>query len=354
MKHVAFRVSGMAVGLLLFVGCTLAGGGSTEPNPSRTTSSSSSSSSSSAPSDPTENVEQLSDVERIDDAVRTIHQDAFAVVSEEKWTQQIERAAADFANSQGDERAMVLGRLVGLLDTHTNFFGPPEPMYGVWLYRFTDGLYVVTARDDSLVGARLVAINGTPARRVERLVQATVPGDNASAHLNAAYLTAYLDRLHGLGIVNDPERPRFTFELSNGKRRTVDPVQISVEAMGTLGVLGAAAGDFTEAVRRRDEPIWWRTDRESRSFVLSVNDYVDPSAAIAALFSGIKSRRVDRLVIDMRYLRGGDFTPFSRCCPPQMTLASSGAVGRSSWSAARTNPRRRCWPTTSTPRPAPP
>ena len=96
-------------------------------------------------------------------------------------------------------------------------------------------------------------------------MQATIPGDNPSADLNAAYLTAYVDHLHGLGIVTDVDHPQFSFALSDGGQRTVDLGTSTLEAMGTLGILGSAAGDFTEAVRRRDEAIWWRTDRDSGS-----------------------------------------------------------------------------------------
>ena len=79
--------------------------------------------------------------------------------------------------------------------------------------------------------------------------------------------------------------------------------------MGTLGILGSAAGDFTEAVRRRDEAIWWRTDRDSGSFLVSVNDYVSPSEAVEAMEAELDSGHADRVVIDLRYLRGGDPTP---------------------------------------------
>lgn len=294
MKRKQLLVSAVALAIATTGACTPAdSGGAARPVHNATT----------APAELPE------DVRLMDDAVRNIHADAFAVVPERVWAKRVEAAAASFPSADQDQRAMLLAGLAGLLDTHTQFFGPPELMYDAWFYRFADGMYVVAARDESLVGARLVSVDGVSATRVEKLVDATTPGDNASADLNAAYLTAYVDHLHGLGIVKDVANPGFSFELAGGARRTVDLDTVPLEAMGTLGVLGSAAGDFTEAVRRRDEALWWRTDRASRSFLVSVNDYVDPTPAIDAMEAALDSGRADRVVIDMRYLRGGDPSP---------------------------------------------
>jgi len=248
------------------------------------------------------------DVQMMDDAVRNQHADPFAVVPEAVWSKKVEAVAQAFPTADKDHRAMLLGQLAGLLDTHTQFFGPPELMYDVWFYRFADGMYVVAARDHTLVGARLISIGRTSAKDVEKLMQPVIPGDNPSARLNAAYLTAYVDHLHGLGIVADPSKPRFTFALASGRQRTVD-LSSSTSFPESAGILGSTAGGFTQALRHRGQALWWRTDRASRSFVLSVNDYQDPSQAIAAMKKALDSRHADRVVVDLRYLRGGDPTP---------------------------------------------
>lgn len=246
------------------------------------------------------------DVQLVDDAVRSQHADPFAVVPEDVWSAKVEAVARAFPTVDKDHQAMLLGQLAGLLDTHTQFFGPPELMYDVWFYSFADGMYVVAARDRTLVGARLISIGQTSAKDVEKLMRPVIPGDNPSARLNAAYLTAYVDHLHGLGIVKDPSKPRFTFALANGRHRTVN-LTSSSSFGDDLGILGSAAGAFTEAVRRRGEGIWWRTDRPSRSFLLSVSDWLDPSPAITALKDALDSGSADRVVLDLRYLRGGDW-----------------------------------------------
>lgn len=244
--------------------------------------------------------------------VRSAYPDPWAVVPEHVWNAEVDTVARAYPSAGQDARGMLLGRLVGLLDTHTQFFKDPEEMYDVWIYRFFDGSYVVAARDESLVGARLVSISGKPIAKVERALARTIPADNRSAILNGAYLTAYVDHLHGLGVVRDVSDPAFEFELPGGRRRTVDlGTSPAGDFLNDLGLTtgGAAEGDFTEAVRRRAEPLWWRTDRSSRTFLLSVNDFVDAATATKALDAALDSGRADRVVVDMRYLRGGDWTP---------------------------------------------
>jgi hypothetical protein len=252
------------------------------------------------------------DVKVVDDMVRTAYPDPCAVVPEPVWNAEVEAVARAYPSAGQDERGMLLGRLMGLLDTHTQFFKEPEEMYDVWIYRFSDGSYVVAARDEALVGARLVSIAGTPIAKVERALARTIPADNRSAVLNGAYLTAYVDHLHGLGIVRNVSHPAFELELPGGTRRTVDlGTSPAGEFLTDLGLTtgGAAEGDFTEAVRRRAEPLWWRTDRSSRTFLLSVNGYVDTTAATKAMDAALDSGRADRVVVDLRYLRGGDWVP---------------------------------------------
>ena len=78
-----------------------------------------------------------------------------------------------------DELLVGVLRLIALLgprNGHTGLF-PGDPahtrelhLYPLRLYDFADGLYVVDAADASLVGSRLVAIDGTPVAKVFDLV----------------------------------------------------------------------------------------------------------------------------------------------------------------------------------------
>ena len=67
-------------------------------------------------------------------------------------------------------------------------------------------------------------------------------------------------------------------------------------------------GDETEAVRRRGEPVWTRLDEASRTFLLSYNDYTPTglAPALKAMQAAFDDGLADRVVLDMRYLQGGN------------------------------------------------
>ena len=251
----------------------------------------------------------IGDLELIDTTLRTMHNDPFAVVPEAVWSARIDQLEQSFPTMSHDQRIVGFGSLVGLLDTHTQFFSPRQRTYEVWLYEFSDGWFVVAAKDASLVGAQLVSINGTSAADVAAAVYPLIPADNESAERNGAYLMADVAYLHGLGIVDDPAKPAFRFVRPDGSASTIDlPSSLDDDFYGQLHLLGSMAGDDNEAVRRRGEPIWSRVDEPSTSFLLSLNDYTSTgrSEAIAAMTAALDAGTVDRVVVDMRYLRGGN------------------------------------------------
>jgi hypothetical protein len=255
----------------------------------------------------------VSDLELIDTSVRKLHADPFAVVPEAEWSARVAELQESFPTLSNDERIVGMASLAGLLDTHTQYFGPDQRLYDVWLYRFAEGLSVIGAKDPSLIGARLIAINGVAAADVEARIRPLLPADNESAELNGMYLVSYVDYLHGLGIVDDTANAAFTFALPDGSERTVDlstsDADDFFEAQHALGSLG---GDENEAVRRRSEPIWSRIDTPTKAFLLSLNDYTftGRDEAIAQMTAALDDGAVDHVVVDMRYLRGGDGSQF--------------------------------------------
>ena len=253
----------------------------------------------------------VGDLEQIDQAARELHPDLFAVVSEDVWSAKVSELEQAFPTLSDDERIVGMASLVGLLDTHTGFFGLDQRLYGVLLNRFSDGLFVVAANDPNLVGARLVSINGIAAAEVETRIRTLIPSDNESGKLDGIYIMAFVDYLHGLGIVDDPERPGFTFLLADGSERTVDLGSSDLDDfIERQHILGDLVGDQNEAVKRRNEPIWTRIDAPTKSFLLSLNAFTSTGVneVLAAMTAALDDGTADHVVVDMRYLRGGNFT----------------------------------------------
>jgi len=213
------------------------------------------------------------------------------------------------ADASPDEQLVLLASLVGLLDTHT-FLDTPTPThkYALVLYGFDEGWFVIRAEDPSLVGSRLVSINGVPAVDVFDRLAPLVPHDNPTAQLSGVeWLISSVEHLHGAGIVSDTETPQFVLESADGHQVTVDPEVMNTTAWEqNFRITGNLVGADPEAVGRREQQIWTRLYPEERTFLVAVNDYGDMTDATAEMQAALENGDADRVVLDMRYLRGGN------------------------------------------------
>ncbi len=175
--------------------------------------------------------------------------------------------------------------------------------------RFRKVWFVVAARDETLVGSRLVSIGGTPVDEVESALRPLVPADNESGELlGLEDQMSTVEFLHGLGFVDDTSKPGFVFEKPDGARITVDLEPEAVDSEWNQSLPGYLMGDAPEAVARRREPVWTRLDEPTKTFVLSYNDYTenDLQPALAEMDAALDDGTAERVVVDMRYLRGGN------------------------------------------------
>jgi hypothetical protein len=260
----------------------------------------------------------VADLALLDSQVRALHPNPFAIHPEAEWVARLNDLKRTLPSATPDEQIVQLASLVGLLDSHSSFDGLTKPdgplafrFYQVALYGFAEGWFVVRAKDPSLVGARLVSVGGVPVAEVEARLRPLIPADNESGKLNGLdnWMSA-AEYLHGLGIVTDPAKPAFVFQQPTGSRVTVD---LSVSPDETawendLDMASAPIGNVPEAIARRAEPVWTRLDKVSKAFVVSYNDYTstDLAAALAAMTGALDDRSADRVILDMRYLRGGN------------------------------------------------
>ena len=251
------------------------------------------------------------DLAILDRGVRSNHPDPFAIHPESEWTAKLAALPVELAGATPEQQHVRLSELVGLLDTHS-FLAPPFGFhaYEVLPYRFSDGWFVIRAKDPSLIGSRLVSIGGTPAEDVEAALKPLMPSDNEMGDLDGIEgPMVYVEWLTGLGIVDDPAAPGFVFEKPDGTQVMVD-LSATDEASWAeeLGVIGDLVGSAPEAVARRTEAAWTRLDKPTKTLLLSYNDYEEVllPKAIAAMRDALDDGSATRVVLDMRYLRGGN------------------------------------------------
>jgi len=249
------------------------------------------------------------DLAVLDAGVRAYHPAPFAINPESAWVAKLAELELSLPTASPDEQIVGVSSLVGLLDTHS-WLTAPSHTYDMLAYPFADGWFVVRASDPSLVGSRVVSIDGTPIAQVEATMRPLVPADNESGELDGLQVPmSSVELLHGTGIVADPAKPGYVFQRPDGSQVTADLGSATIDDWAAqLHVIGDLVGDAPEAVARRGEPIWTRLDPASRTFLISFNDYteVGRSEAIAAMEAALDDGSADRVVLDMRYLRGGD------------------------------------------------
>ena len=247
------------------------------------------------------------DLAKADTMVRASHPNPFANTKEAAWVAKLAELRGTLPTATPDQRVV---QLASLLDTHSWLKDDTFHAYGVLLYPFSDGWYVVRAKDPELVGSRLVSIGGHPIADVEAAMRPLVPADNESGKLDALQEPmSTVEYLHGLGIVDDPAKPAYVFARPDGTEVTADLASSPVASwFDDLGIIGGLVGTAPEAVARRSTPIWTRLDKPTKTFVISYSDFVQGglAPALTAMTAALDDGAAERVLLDMRYIRGGN------------------------------------------------
>lgn len=248
-----------------------------------------------------------------------------ATLTREEFEAQITKMIADVPALSDGAIKLALVRLVASLgDGHTELSpssGKDHPLtLPLGFYIFDDGVHVISAapRYKSLLGAKIIAVDGTP-------IGAILPKlDGLIAHDNTMWLTTqepYLLRstelLTELGIARASDAVTLTVERADGPATDVkaeaDTSQPNIWNMLPKPAAWAWIGDGSRADFQKDNnrPYWMRWDAASGILYVQYNNVFNAKdetlAAFAArLGAALAHDKVDKLVIDMRNNNGGN------------------------------------------------
>jgi hypothetical protein len=300
------------------------------------------------------------DVRTLGAALETTHPALFRNVSRARFRSEVDALAGQAPSLSDDELLVGLMRIAalpGVRNGHTGLF-PLDPqhrrqvhLYPLRLYDFSDGLFVVDeAGDGGLVGSRLVAIAGVPIDRLLALVRPLVPHDNATnLRGEAPHFTLVAEVLHGLGVPGGVGARAFTLERPGGEPVTVTLAPVTRDEFAGAfadelhghypALLPRAARPFF--LSQLGRPLWARTVAGGRAVYVGYNSALAPTQAVSDRIARLaRSRKVRRVVVDVRANGGGDNTSYN---PLLNVLASPGVnrrgrlyllVGRATFSAA--------------------
>ena len=129
-------------------------------------------------------------------------------------------------------------------------------LFPLYLYKFPDGLFVVAAPGrESLVGSKVLALDGIPAPELERQVRPLVPRDNEATRddrFMSFLLTAEV--LHGLGLRAGTGPAAFTLQQPGAAAQqvTLEPVAASEY----LRLMHPLFPSFVYALPKRPKPLY--------------------------------------------------------------------------------------------------
>lgn len=275
------------------------------------------------------------DLDALVRAVETRHPEPFRFMDEAEWRRDVAAVRAAAPEMTAEEFLVAVARLanLGKRNGHGGVFPtdqPELPMWPVRLYEFADGWHVVAARDESLVGARVVAVGGRPVADVVRLLMPVVPHDNE--HSRRARVATYLVSpafLRGVGAYGP-----LTVEDAPGVRRDVMPEEAPASEYAALA--GLDVPQIPPALPRPSfapEDDWFWVARRGDALVAGyervVADMQDGRRVqwlVQEVRSAVAGPRPPRvLVVDIRRNPGGDN---SRAMPLLVALREVAKAGK--------------------------
>ena len=283
------------------------------------------------------------DVRLLMERIRTAHPDPFHATSETAFQAAADGLAARADSLSPDQLLVELMRfscLLGERDGHSGIFPLDSSnrrvlhLFPLYLYKFSDGLFVVAAPGrESLVGSKVLALDGIPADALERQVRPLVPRDNEATRddrFMSFLLTAEV--LHGLGLRAGTGPAGFTLQRPGAAPQEVTLAPVSAAAY--LRLMHPLFPSFVYALPKRSKPLYLRRrgedhyvttiDRGRAVFVgynMTVGSTWPEARKLARL---VKSRKVRRVVVDVRLNPGGDNHTYA----PLFAVLRSKAVNR--------------------------
>ena len=220
--------------------------------------------------------------------------------------------------------------VVRLDDGHTGVYFPDAPRAAISLYWFKDGVFVVrdltapaepaVPADTTLLGSRIVAVEGVPVMEAIKRVEPFVARDNEMGVRAAApFYLVHRPILKAAGLLRDTSAVRLTLQTRNAQTRTV--ALRFVPGSSLTERLNRPSGDSAARpmYRQRQDANYWMTALPEVGAVYfqfnSVrNDQRNPLPQFAKqLTQLLDSTRAKSLIVDLRHNGGGNsylFPPF--------------------------------------------
>lgn len=227
----------------------------------------------------------------------------------------------------------------------------------IWMWEFPDGLRIVAAREpnDDLVGARVLAVGGTPIDAARTAVAPLVPRDNPSnLRANLPMYLTLPEVLGELGLLR-PDAAAITVEDADGSRRDVHLEALPIETFRDWVFgryegfpIGLPPDPDGLAIQRHRSAYFWTEPLEGGGSYIGFNqvqptrapDGIMMSTATDDVYRAINAGASEPVIVDLRNNPGGNNTthgPFRDALVAHATKRPGSVAliaGRGTFSAA--------------------
>jgi hypothetical protein len=243
------------------------------------------------------------------------HANAFHHVSRKQFEAEVADLHRRVGRLDGDGIFVGLQRIASLVgDAHTYVQAPDDNAnFPLDVRRFGDDYRViaVAAGNEAALGGRVVKVDQKPVARVHEMLMTLTPQAEGPT-LGPARVEGFLTTgiyLHGLGIIKDRDRARYTLADDAGKEFDVE-----VRATPARKVNWVWAAREQPLYRQRPgEGFWYTHLAGPRTVYCNFRSYDNLGPAAEGLFKLVNEKRPDKLVIDLRQNGGGDYTVGEKC-----------------------------------------
>lgn len=243
--------------------------------------------------------------------IATQHRDPYHFISKAGFDRAVDDLRARIPSMQGYEVVVGLQHLAALIgDGHT--FVDTTGLYRKFpleVFWFGGELRVVRAAPEyrRALGTRLVAIGSVPIPEVRRRLQQLISqGENRWYVLkSSASLLMEVEPLAALGILPGTGPADFTFEDDSGRRFELP---IRPLAAGAADSAAPARSPVPLPFQHPQDSFWFTYLAASQAVYVDFRSYESLKRHCALLFAYMAKRPAKRLIVDMRWNGGGDYT----------------------------------------------
>jgi hypothetical protein len=288
------------------------------------------------------------DLEFLAHEITTKHRDPYHFISKAEFDQAVSNLRQRIPSMKDYEVVVGLQHLAALIGDGHTFLDTSAlyerfPLEGFW---FGDDFRVIRAAAEyrEALGARIVSIGSVSIGEARKRIQQFVPqAENQWYVLNSsAKQLMSVEPLAALGVIRGLGPADFTFEDDSGRRfkLPIRPVPAGVSESGEV-----ALEPVPLPFQHPEDALWFTYLADSKTVYVDFRSYEGLETQSARLWEYIGRHLVRRLIIDMRWNQGGNYTKgreyliYKLIFMPALNRAGHLFVitGRGAFSAGMTN-----------------